>query len=438
MATFIGEITDASEVVEGTLSSLGIRGYSAYEIAKKYGYKGTEREWLEYLKARLDAKVENGIVYYKFKGESVWYELLDISNMQNSIDDLYTQVGRKVEKKDGYSLVSNVEIARLAGVHNYNDGELRELMQNVANDLYVLTNKHNSEVSSIRGNFNNYRTSAKQDEIDSEMISAIEDKVNKVNGKGLSTNDYDNTAKLKVDSIPSNPKYTDTVYNDSEVRNLIINLQNRFANLADSRDEQLNQMSEIVDYIKDNRVLIEKLNSSQLNVSDIIDSLTSTATDKALSARQGIELKRLIDNLALADLYDDSNHRLVTDQEKEFWNSKPSICDWNAPSGADGFIANKPQGVGYTDKDGVVHQVPDIYVNGMAEAKRDAHEAKDVCQNLVIVGSVADTTVNTKFLVDGLTEEPETEIPDMSDFEALKQRVIALESAIQEIERRLS
>jgi hypothetical protein len=33
-----------------------------------------------------------------------------------------------------------------------------------------------------------------------------------VDGKGLSTNDYDDTAKAKVDAIPSNPKYTDTTY----------------------------------------------------------------------------------------------------------------------------------------------------------------------------------------------------------------------------------
>jgi hypothetical protein len=34
----------------------------------------------------------------------------------------------------------------------------------------------------------------------------------KVDGKGLSTYDYDATAKAKVDAIPANPKYTDTTY----------------------------------------------------------------------------------------------------------------------------------------------------------------------------------------------------------------------------------
>lgn len=38
----------------------------------------------------------------------------------------------------------------------------------------------------------------------------------KESGKGLSTNDYDNTAKSKVDAIPTNPKYTDTTYDLSK------------------------------------------------------------------------------------------------------------------------------------------------------------------------------------------------------------------------------
>jgi len=36
-------------------------------------------------------------------------------------------------------------------------------------------------------------------------------KVDKVSGKGLSTNDYDNTARALVEAIPINPKYTDTI-----------------------------------------------------------------------------------------------------------------------------------------------------------------------------------------------------------------------------------
>lgn len=39
-----------------------------------------------------------------------------------------------------------------------------------------------------------------------------DNKVDQVEGKGLSTNDYTDEAKKKVDAIPENPKYTDTTY----------------------------------------------------------------------------------------------------------------------------------------------------------------------------------------------------------------------------------
>ena len=56
-----------------------------------------------------------------------------------------------------------------------------------------------------------YRTASAQDTIDSG-------KVDKVTGKGLSTNDYTAAAKAKVDAIPASPKYTDTVYDDTAVK----------------------------------------------------------------------------------------------------------------------------------------------------------------------------------------------------------------------------
>ena len=59
----------------------------------------------------------------------------------------------------------------------------------------------------------------------------ISGKVDKVEGMGLSTNDYDNAAKAKVDAIPENPKYTDTVYDDTEVIENINQLKGDISNL---------------------------------------------------------------------------------------------------------------------------------------------------------------------------------------------------------------
>ena len=65
-----------------------------------------------------------------------------------------------------------------------------------------------------------YRTAAAQDAID-------RGKVDKVDGKGLSTNDYTDAAKAKVDAIPANPKYTDTVYDDTALKNRIATIEGK-------------------------------------------------------------------------------------------------------------------------------------------------------------------------------------------------------------------
>lgn len=52
-------------------------------------------------------------------------------------------------------------------------------------------------------------------------------KVDKVTGKGLSTNDYNAAAKAKVDAIPSNPKYTDTIYDDTALKGRVATIEGK-------------------------------------------------------------------------------------------------------------------------------------------------------------------------------------------------------------------
>ena len=65
-----------------------------------------------------------------------------------------------------------------------------------------------------------YRTASAQDTIDNG-------KVDKVTGKGLSTNDYTAAAKAKVDAIPANPKYTDTVYDDTVIKERVATIERK-------------------------------------------------------------------------------------------------------------------------------------------------------------------------------------------------------------------
>lgn len=65
--------------------------------------------------------------------------------------------------------------------------------------------------------------------------------------------------------------------------------------LLASDDATLDELQEIVAYIKDNRDLITSITTSKVSVSDIIDNLTSEIANKPLSANQGYVLKGLID-----------------------------------------------------------------------------------------------------------------------------------------------
>ncbi len=85
----------------------------------------------------------------------------------------------------------------------------------------------------------------------------------------------------------------------SDIRSLITNLTTKLNTLADSDDTTLDQLSEIVAYIKNNKSLIDGITTSKLNISDVADNLTTNITNKVLSAKQGVELKKLIDAITV-------------------------------------------------------------------------------------------------------------------------------------------
>lgn len=74
-------------------------------------------------------------------------------------------------------------------------------------------------------------------------------------------------------------------------------LADRIAAVLDSDDTTLDELSEIVAYIKSNKSLIDSITTSKVNVADIINNLTSNVTNKPLSAAQGVALKGLYDAL---------------------------------------------------------------------------------------------------------------------------------------------
>lgn len=87
----------------------------------------------------------------------------------------------------------------------------------------------------------------------------------------------------------------------SDIRLLIQGMSERLSAVADSDDTTLDQLSEIVAYIKSNKSLIDAITTSKVNVADIVDNLTTNVANKPLSAAQGVALKALIDTITVPD-----------------------------------------------------------------------------------------------------------------------------------------
>ncbi|MCB5881008.1 hypothetical protein LIR45_01215 [Lachnospiraceae bacterium EP-SM-12S-S03] len=88
---------------------------------------------------------------------------------------------------------------------------------------------------------------------------------------------------------------SDTAHSD--IRSSISGLTEKLNSLANSDDETLDQMSEIVAYIKNNKTLIDGITTGKISTSEIVNNLVTNVTTKVLSAAQGVELKRQIDEV---------------------------------------------------------------------------------------------------------------------------------------------
>ena len=145
------------------------------------------------------------------------------------------------------------------------------------------------------------RATAKENEL-SENINAETARAENSENEIMNQLNVEITRAMQAEETVSNNLEThitsSSAHND--IRLLISGLTTRLNSLADSDDTTLDQLSEIVAYIKNNKNLIDGITTDKVNVSDIIDNLTSTAVNKPLSAKQGKVLKDLINALTTA------------------------------------------------------------------------------------------------------------------------------------------
>ncbi len=112
----------------------------------------------------------------------------------------------------------------------------------------------------------------------------------------------------------------------NDIRLLIEGLTARLNAIANSDDTTLDQMKEVVDYIKANRDLISEITTNKVNYSDIVNDLASNITNKPLSAAQGVALKALIDAITVptkvSQLENDAKYLT------SFTESDPTVPAW--------------------------------------------------------------------------------------------------------------
>lgn len=218
----------------------------------------------------------------------------EVDQIKVDIEDTYDDLKEAVETTN--DLIEKNETA----VSNANNATAK------ANEATTKANTATTKAENAAVKANNAADDLQQ-KLDSHHFVLTEDKdcANGVPSLDSSTkipvNElYDATTSSKgitklTDSVSSASTTTAATPNSvKKAYDAVTELKTKLNALADSDDTTLDQLSEIVAYIKSNRSLISSITTDKVSVSDIIDNLTSTDTNKPLSAKQGKALNDLI------------------------------------------------------------------------------------------------------------------------------------------------
>ncbi len=274
---------------------------SAYQLALEGGYTGTEAEFSKNLAAQIPTKT---------------------SHLTND---------------SGYVTPDTLELK-----YYYNIGQVDELMEDLPTEEWVTDRLSGYQTA---GDY------ALRSEIPNVPVQSVNGKTGIIN---LSSHDVDAEPKGAV-SAGIFTHNTDTVSHE-DIRLLISDLSARLATLADSDDTTLDQMSELVAYVKSNKSLINAITTEKVSFSDIVDNLSTNAAGKPLSAAQGVALKALIDTITVptktSQLTNDSGY--LTSAPVTSVNSKTGAV--NLTAGDVGAVSNS-QTLTLTgvDENGVSH-----------------------------------------------------------------------------------
>ena len=222
------------------------------------------------------------------------------SDLKRELDAIHNQeealrIAEENREQRSSIAIANTEQATADAISAVNN-----LQDKIASHHFVLTEDKDTaggvaglDTNSKVSNSRLYEASA-----NTKGITQLDDSVTSSSSSRAATSKavktaYDKAASANAELHTHNSSST----SHDDIRTLVSDLTTRLNALADSDDTTLDQLSEIVSYIKNNKSLIDNVTTSKVNVSDIIDSLTSTAVNKPLAAKQGKALHDLITEL---------------------------------------------------------------------------------------------------------------------------------------------
>lgn len=274
------DVASAKSYADGLASG---KADSNHNHDTKYDAKGSADTALASAIAYTDTEVA------KKANSSHTHAIADVTNLQSTLDgkasSSHNHDSVYAAKSHGHSVASTSS-----------DGFMSSAMFDKLGGIAEGANK-----TVVDSSLSSSSTNPVQNKVVNSALSGKVPTSRTINGKALTGNislsasDVGADASGTASSVVSTHNTSATAHSD--IRDLITGLTTRLNALADSDDTTLDQLSEIVAYIKTNKDLIDGITTSKVNVSDIVNNLTSTATNKPLAANQGKVLKDLIDAL---------------------------------------------------------------------------------------------------------------------------------------------
>lgn len=198
---------------------------TAYGIAVKHGFKGTEEEWLLSLKGEVDEEMARGFIEDYLEKNPIPAPVQSVNGKTGTVQLAAEDVGARADS-----------------------------WMPTASEVGARPSTWMPSVS----------------EVGADPAGTAEEKVISHNVDGAAHND---------------------------LRILLVELKTKVENFLDIDDVTADELSEVIGLIRDNADLIEGITKSKVNVSDIINNLTTNVSNKPLSAAQGVAIKTLIDEL---------------------------------------------------------------------------------------------------------------------------------------------